>query len=319
MRFRALLCLACAAVCYAPWELPDVTKHLVLHVSFETAKDYDITSAYAVRGWNTTEGRMKITCPSSEAKHSGVAGLAVTIQKAFTKNFHAQFSLPHFMPRIPVSAYLITFWGRIASGGPEELSPELAFLDVDEGYDWVGGAKVTLTQDWQHIALDTVYTKPIHQGHEIQIAFLIGAVEATLYFDDLQLSELEVLSPPPPSPPPPPNYLLWLDGEGGPKGVQSITKVGGTGAMTDDLSSTDAAHEGKYGYEVEVTALYEKDYHGMISLPAFLVTDHERMYRFTFWAKATGNPKPKPHIVFQVLGTPPPEPLTRTPHPNPSP
>ena len=33
-------------------------KRLVLNVNFETAKDYDITSAYAVRGWNTTEGHM---------------------------------------------------------------------------------------------------------------------------------------------------------------------------------------------------------------------------------------------------------------------
>mgnify|MGYP004129303531 CR=1 FL=1 len=40
-------------------------KRLVLNVNFETAKDYDITSAYAVRGWNTTEGHMRITCPTS--------------------------------------------------------------------------------------------------------------------------------------------------------------------------------------------------------------------------------------------------------------
>ena len=35
-------------------------KRLVLDVNFETSKDYDITSAYAVRGWNTTEGHMKV-------------------------------------------------------------------------------------------------------------------------------------------------------------------------------------------------------------------------------------------------------------------
>ena len=36
-----------------------------------------------------------------------------------------------------------------------------------------------------------------------------------------------------------------------------------------------------------------------MGLPAFLVTDHERVYRLSFWAKATGNPKPRPHITFQ--------------------
>jgi len=48
-----------------------------------------------------------------------------------------------------------------------------------------------------------------------------------------------------------------------------------------------------------VTKTYEQDYHGMLSLPAFLVTDHERLYTTCFWAKATGNPKPRPHITFQ--------------------
>jgi len=37
-----------------------------------------------------------------------------------------------------------------------------------------------------------------------------------------------------------------------------------------------------------------------MGLPAFLVTDHERVYRLSFWAKATGNPKPRPHITFQA-------------------
>lgn len=67
----------------------------MLDVQFETSKDYDITSAYAVRGWNTTEGRMKITVPTQTAKHGGRYGMQVSILKAFTKNFHAQFSLPH--------------------------------------------------------------------------------------------------------------------------------------------------------------------------------------------------------------------------------
>ena len=41
----------------------------------------------------------------------------------------------------------------------------------------------------------------------------------------------------------------------------------------------------------------------MLSLPAFLVTDHERLYTLAFWAKATGGPegapKPRPHVTFQ--------------------
>ena len=49
----AALLLQCA---YAPYDVPPQNKRLVLNVNFETAKDYDITSAYAVRGWNTTEG-----------------------------------------------------------------------------------------------------------------------------------------------------------------------------------------------------------------------------------------------------------------------
>lgn len=57
-------------------------------------------------------------------------------------------------------------------------------------------------------------------------------------------------SPPPPSPPPPPNFLMWLDGEGGPKGVQTVVHSGATGKLTADLSSTKAAHAGLYGFEV---------------------------------------------------------------------
>lgn len=74
--------------------------------------------------------------------------------------------------------------------------------------------------------MEPVYTQPKHKGHEIQIAFLIGAVAADFFFDDIQLLELDVPSPPPPSPPPPPNYLLWLDAEVGPKGAQIVSKVG---------------------------------------------------------------------------------------------
>ena len=65
---------------------------------------------------------------------------------------------------------------------------------------------------------------------------------AEFAFDDIELYELDVLSPPPPSPPPPPNYLLWLDGEGGPKGVQTVAASGiPKGKLTSDLSSHDAA------------------------------------------------------------------------------
>lgn len=84
----------------------------------------------------------------------------------------------------------------------------------------------------------------------VQIAFLIGGAVATFFFDDIQLYEADVPSPPPPSPPPPPNFLLWLDGEGGPKGVQKVVRSGAAGAMTADLSSTVAAHTGVYGFEV---------------------------------------------------------------------
>lgn len=103
-----------------------------------------------------------------------------------------------------------------------------------------------------------------------------------------------------------------------------VAQAGAKGLMTGDLSSTNAAHEGKYGFELEVTDVYEEDYYGMLSLPAFLVTDHERMYTLTFWAKATGNPKPRPHVTFQVRAPcrssldrppalPPPHPTTPAP------
>eukprot|EP00322_Chrysochromulina_rotalis_P026947 CAMPEP_0115855900 /NCGR_PEP_ID=MMETSP0287-20121206/14778_1 /TAXON_ID=412157 /ORGANISM="Chrysochromulina rotalis, Strain UIO044" /LENGTH=1202 /DNA_ID=CAMNT_0003310063 /DNA_START=9 /DNA_END=3617 /DNA_ORIENTATION=+ len=285
----------------APWQTVNQNERLVLDVQFESSKDYDITSAYAVRGWNTTEGHMKITVPMRESKHGGKYGMQVSIIKAFTKNFHAQFSLPHFMPRMMHSAYKLTFWARVDTAGV--VAPEVAFLDVDEGYEWVGGAQLSLTSEWQHIAMDYVYTLPSHKGHEIQIAFLIGATIATFHFDDIQLYEADVPSPPPPSPPPPPNFLMWLDAESGPKGAQTVTHPGGSGKLTSDLSSTRAAHSGTYGFEVQVTEVFEKDYYGMLSLPAFLVTDHERMYTLTFWAKATGGEagqaKPRPHVTFQ--------------------
>ena len=328
----ALLCLNCAR---APWSTDSQSKRLVLDVTFETSKDYDITSAYAVRGWNTTEGHMKINCPSQIASHGGRFGMEVNVDRPYTKNFHAQFSLPHFMPRVAHSAYQLTFWAKVLSG--KDVTPEVSFLDVDEGYDWVGGAEVALTNEWQHIAMEPVYTTADQKGHEIQIAFLIGLNQAVFHFDDIQLYELDVPSPPPPSPPPPPYYLMWLDAEGGPKGAQTVVKAGAAGELTADLSSTAAAHEGTYGFEVSVAKTFDEDYYGMLSLPAFLVTDHERLcaapppaaarrrppppaararrapgpsphppplpppasYTLSFWAKATGNPKPRPHVTFQ--------------------
>ncbi|KOO23982.1 glycoside hydrolase family 10 [Chrysochromulina tobinii] len=69
--------------------------------------------------------------------------------------------------------------------------------------------------------------------------------------------------------------------------------------MTADLSSTAAAHTGKYGFEITVTELFQNNWHALLSLPAFLVTDHERMYTLTFWAKGNGNPHPRPQVTFQ--------------------
>ena len=279
-RSRVLL-LACtlAVPAYAPYEAPAVQKRLVLNVNFETAKDYDITSAYAVRGWNTTEGHMRITCPSPAAKHGGKFGMAILIDRAFTKSFHAQFSLPHFMTRLQYSGYQLTFWAKLTRASAREITAEIVFLDVDEGYEWIGGAEVDLSADWQHFAMEPVYTTPAQRGHEIQIAFLIGLKVAEFAFDDIELYELDVLSPPPPSPPPPPHYLLWLDGEGGPKGVQSITAAGiSKGKLSSDLSSKEAAHSGMYGFEVSVAETFEKNWHGLLSLPAFLVTNRKRLH-----------------------------------------
>lgn len=288
-------------LCTAPWQSTLQNERLVLNVQFESSKDYDITSAYAVRGWNTTEGHMKITMPTQLAKHGGRYGMQVSIIRAFSKNFHAQFSLPHFMPRMDHSAYKLTFWAKAESQVP--IRPEVAFLDVDEGYEWIGGATLSLTQEWQHIAMENVYTLPSHKGHEVQIAFLVGAGAAVFCFDDIQLYEADVPSPPPPSPPPPPNFLLWLDAEGGPKGAQTVVRPGSKGEMSADLSSTKAAHTGTYGFEVTVKKTYEKNFYAMLSLPAFLVTDHERLYTLAFWAKVTGatdnGAKPRPQVTFQ--------------------
>jgi hypothetical protein len=130
----------------------------------------------------------------------------------------------------------------------------------------------------------------------------MGKVPATFYFDDIQLYELDVFSPPPPSPPPPPNVLLWLDAEGGPNGAQVVVSQGERGELASDLSSKAAAHEGSYGFELTVKKVFAQDWFAMLSLPPFLVTDHLRMYSLTFWAKASADPKPRPHIAFQVRG-----------------
>ena len=337
-RGASLPLLLLATLATAEWQVEQVEKRKVLDVTFESSKDYDITSAYAVRGWNTTEGKMRMIAPSAVAKHGGRFGLEVRIEKAYTKNFHAQFSLPHFMPRTAHSAYQLTYWAKQIGSG--DMTPEVSILDVDEGYDWVGGAEIELGTEWQHIAMEPVYTNENQRGHELQIAFMIGAKEGTVCFepnpnpqrltltptptnkpnptaapdpslnpnplpaqvcfDDIQLYELDVPSPPPPAPPPPPSFLLWLDGETGPGGVQKIVREGVEGGMTADLSSMEAAYKGKYGYELRVTQTFEQDFYAFMGLPAFLVTDHERVYRLSFWAKATGNPKPRPHITFQA-------------------
>lgn len=156
---------------YAPWDMPASERRLVLDVTFESSKDYDITSAYAVRGWNTTEGHMVIRAPSTTARHGGAYGMEVRVERAFAQNFHAQFSLPHFMPRVPHSLYQLTFWAKAI--GPPEVMPEVSFMDVDNGYDWVGGDKLLLSSEWQHIAMEAVPTLPKHKMHEIQIAFMV--------------------------------------------------------------------------------------------------------------------------------------------------
>ena len=83
-RVALWLLLGALHLARAPYDVPPQNKRLVLNVNFETAKDYDITSAYAVRGWNTTEGHMRITCPSPTAKHGGRFGMQILVDRAFT-------------------------------------------------------------------------------------------------------------------------------------------------------------------------------------------------------------------------------------------
>ena len=66
------------------------------------------------------------------------------------------------------------------------------------------------------------------------------------------------------------------------------------------VSSKDAAHSGTYGFEVTVSEAFTKNWHGLLSLPAFLVTDHERVYSLSFWAKASANPHPRPQVTFST-------------------
>ena len=123
-RGASLPLLLLATLATAEWQVETVEKRKVLDVTFESSKDYDITSAYAVRGWNTTEGKMRMIAPSAVAKHGGRFGLEVRIEKAYTKNFHAQFSLPHFMPRTPHSAYQLTYWAKQIGSG--DMTPEVS-------------------------------------------------------------------------------------------------------------------------------------------------------------------------------------------------
>ena len=187
--------LLLATLATAEWQVEQVEKRKVLDVTFESSKDYDITSAYAVRGWNTTEGKMRMIAPSAVAKHGGRFGLEVRIEKAYTKNFHAQFSLPHFMPRTAHSAYQLTYWAKQLGSG--DITPEVSILDVDEGYDWVGGAEIELGTEWQHIAMEPVYTNENQRGHELQIAFMIGAKEGTVCFEPNPNPQRLTLTPTP--------------------------------------------------------------------------------------------------------------------------
>ena len=41
---------------------------------------------------------------------------------------------------------------------------------------------MALTNEWQHIAMEPVYTTADQKGHEIQIAFLVGGSLATYAF-----------------------------------------------------------------------------------------------------------------------------------------
>ena len=66
---------------------------------------------------------MKITVPTQIAKHNGKYGMQVAVLKAFSKNFHAQFSLPHFMPRMMHSAYKLIFWAKVACALLHHLGP----------------------------------------------------------------------------------------------------------------------------------------------------------------------------------------------------
>ena len=91
------------------------------------------------------------------------------------------------MPRTSHSAYQLTYWAKQMGSG--DMTPEVSILDVDEGYDWVGGAEIELGTEWQHIAMEPVYTNENQLGHELQIAFMICATEGTVCFDDIQLYE----------------------------------------------------------------------------------------------------------------------------------
>ena len=76
---------------------------------------------------------------------------------------------------------------------------------MDEGYDWVGGAEIELGTEWQHIAMEPVYTNENQRGHELQIAFMIGATEGTVCFDPNPGPGPEPNSDPDPNPRPDPN------------------------------------------------------------------------------------------------------------------
>ena len=77
------------------------------------------------------------------------------------------------------------------------------------------------------------------------------------------------------------------------------------GKLTADLSSHDAAHEGSYGFEATVTEAFAINWHGLLSLPAFLVTDHERMCAALLTAPTRPPPREHAAVAARSLWRPP--------------
>ena len=54
------------------------------------------------------------------------------------------------MTRLGHSGYQLTFWAKTTRSASPEVAAEVVFLDVDEGYQWIGGAEVGLTSVRAH-------------------------------------------------------------------------------------------------------------------------------------------------------------------------